>query len=148
MKIRLRLSPQNREKVLEEFTKFGIEISDEAEFVLIEEETEATFLLCKNKDEIHQIYTDEIVYIESLGRDILVHTMDMVFKSTERLYRLEQILQGDKFLRISNSIIISKNKIKKLKPTLSSKFIVTMCNGDFVDVTRTYYYKFKESFGI
>ena len=148
MKIKLRLSPHNREKVFEEFTKKGIEISDEAEFVLVEEDNEVTFLLCKNQGEIHQIYTDEIVYIESLGRDILVHTIDMVYKSTERLYKLEQILQGDKFLRISNSIIISKNKIKKLKPSFSSKFMVTMSNGDIVDVTRTYYYKFKESLGI
>lgn len=148
MKIKLRLSPPNKEKVLEEFAKFGIEITDEAEFVLIEEETEVEFLLCKIEGEIHQIFTDEIVYIESLGRDILVHTSDKIFKSTERLYRLEQILQGDKFIRISNSIIISKNKIKKLKPSLSSKFIVTMSNGDVVDVTRTYYYKFKESLGI
>ena len=58
------------------------------------------------------------------------------------------MLDPDQFLRISNSVVIARNKVKSISPTLSMKFILTMQNGKKVDVTRSYYYIFKEYFGI
>jgi len=66
----------------------------------------------------------------------------------DRLYKIVNLLNPEKFLRISNSVVISKDKVKKISTTLSMKFILTMINGKKVDVTRSYYYIFKDSFGI
>lgn len=51
-------------------------------------------------------------------------------------------------MRISNSVVIAKDKVTSISPTFSMKFVLTMANGQKVDVTRSYYYLFKESFGI
>ena len=92
--------------------------------------------------------SDDIVYIESFGHSIEVHTQDNTYQALDRLYKIYNMLDPNKFLRISNSVIIAKNKVKMISPTLTRKFILTMANGRTVDVTRSYYYLFKESFGI
>jgi len=91
---------------------------------------------------------EDIVYIESFGHAVEVQTPEKRYQATDRLYRIFSLLDPAKFLRISNSVIIAGNKVKRITPTLSSKFILTMINGKTVDVTRSYYYIFKEYFGI
>ena len=76
------------------------------------------------------------------------NTKIMKYKTKYRIYQLEKLLPLDKFIRISNSIIIKKNSIRYIKPALNCRFYLTLTNGDVVDVTRTYYYKFKEFYGI
>ena len=66
----------------------------------------------------------------------------------DRLYKIFNQLDPEKFLRISNSVVISRRSVVKITPTLSMKFILTMSDGKNVDVTRSYYYIFKENFGI
>ena len=77
-----------------------------------------------------------------------MHTNSMKYKTKYRISQLEKLLPADRFIRISNSIIIKKNSIRRIKPTLSCRFYLTLTNGDAVDVTRTYYYKFKEFYGL
>lgn len=91
---------------------------------------------------------EEIAYMEAFGHSIEVHTNDKVYQSTDRLYKILNSLDSDKFLRISNSVVIAKDKVKMITPTLSMKFILTMIDGRNVDVTRSYYYIFKEYFSI
>lgn len=77
-----------------------------------------------------------------------VHTKNKTYQAMDRLYRIVNMLDPDKFLRISNSVVIARDKVKKITPTLSMKFILTMIDGRNVDVTRSYYYIFKDYFGI
>ena len=91
---------------------------------------------------------DDISYIESFGHSIEVHTKDKTYQALDRLYKLANALDPDKFLRISHSVVIACDKVTKIAPTLSMKFILTMSNGRNVDVTRSYYYIFKEYFKI
>ena len=64
------------------------------------------------------------------------------------LYRLTARLDPEAFLRISHSVVIARSKVVRIAPTLSMKFILTLRDGRTVDVTRSYYYIFKETFGI
>lgn len=91
---------------------------------------------------------EDIVCIESFGHEVEVQTQEALYQATDRLYRIVSLLDPAKFLRIGNSVVIARNKVKRISPTLSSKFILTMANGKSVDVTRSYYYIFKEYFGI
>ena len=82
------------------------------------------------------------------GENIYIHTNDKIFTTNIRIYVFEQTLLNDQFIRISHSVIIRKNAIKRIKSALSQKFYLTLNNGDIVDVTQTYYYKFKDYYGI
>ena len=75
-------------------------------------------------------------------------TFIFIFTTNIRIYVFEQTLLNDQFIKISHSAIIRKNAIKRIKSALSQKFYLTLNNGDIVDVTQTYYYKFKDYYGI
>lgn len=90
----------------------------------------------------------DVIYIESMGKRVFVHTETKVYKTTMRLCELEKTLPEDTFVRISNSVIIGRQAIKRVTPALGQKFYLTLRNHDKVDVTRTYYYRFKDYFGI
>ncbi len=57
-------------------------------------------------------------------------------------------LDPDRFLRVSQSTVVNRPAVREITPTLFMHFILTLSDGRRVDVTRTYYYLFKESFGI
>lgn len=94
------------------------------------------------------IQVQHIIFLESYGHLIHVHAKNGIFCANERLYKIFEQLDPTKFLRISNSVVVAKNQIQKITPTLSMKFILTMSDACRVDVTRTYYHAFKEAFHI
>lgn len=99
-------------------------------------------------NEYMRLSTNEIISIETFGHSVEVHTQDKIFQSSERLYQIASQLDPAEFIRISNSVIIARDKIKRINPTLSMKFILTLINDRKVDVTRSYYHIFKDYFGI
>ncbi len=150
MKVRLAVSKENYEKIKSELTELGIEIDDSSELMISESNRFVDNIIVKDMiSSGHMVLSsDDIVYIESFGHSIEVHTQDNTYQALDRLYKIYNMLDPNKFLRISNSVIIAKNKVKMISPTLTRKFTLTMANGRTVDVTRSYYYLFKESFGI
>lgn len=148
MKIKLRLNRITRESVMDELIEKNIEISEESKIILTEEDYIGDSLECRDGEGIIIVNSEDLCYIESVGHDVYVHTNSMKYKTKYRIYQLEKLLPTDRFIRISNSIIIKKNSIRRIKPALSCRFYLTLTNGDAVDVTRTYYYKFKEFYGL
>ena len=71
-----------------------------------------------------------------------------IYHATDRLYKICSLLDPEQFIRISNSVVIAKDKVQRIAPSLFMKFILTMSDGTNVDVTRSYYYIFKEHFNI
>lgn len=148
MKLKLRLSKKREEKVRAELIEKQIEISEESDLILTEESYQSGTLICKDDTELVVLKLDEVCYMEAMGRDVIIHTKDRQYKSSQRIYQLENSLPEEQFVRISNAVIIQRNSIKRILPGLSSKFYLTLTNGDSVTVTRTYYYKFKEFYKI
>lgn len=147
MRIKLRVTQDREEEITRKLRERDIEICEDSTLVLFEE-TEKEQLLCKNGSETMIVSLMDIIYIESLGHEVFIHLNGAHYKVGKRLYQLEGELPEKQFIRISNSVIIARNAIQKVRPALSCKYILTLKNGDVVDVTRTYYYKFKEYFGI
>ncbi len=150
MKIRLNISDEHFEEVKEKLLQAGFEVADDGEFILSEAQGKAAgFLVAKDEDgqKVH-VASDDIIYIESFGHDVEVHTTDGRFFAIDRLYQIAAMLDPKEFVRVSNSVIISRKHVKKIRPALSMKFVLTMDDGTQVDVTRSYYYAFKEFFGI
>jgi len=148
MRIKLRLNKTTQESIQGELTEKNIEISEESKLILTEEDYIGDTLECRDEEGIVIVNTENICYMESVGHDVYVYADNMQYKTRLRIYQLEKLLPPEQFIRISNSIIIKKNSIRHIKPALSCKFYLTLINGDVVDVTRTYYYKFKEFYGI
>jgi len=148
MRIKLRLNKTTQESIQGELTEKNIEISEESKLILTEEDYIGDTLECRDEKGIVIVNTENICYMESVGHDVYVYADNVQYKTRLRIYQLEKLLPPEQFIRISNSIIIKKNSIRHIKPALSCKFYLTLINGDVVDVTRTYYYKFKEFYGI
>lgn len=150
MKIKLIVSDERYAEIEKEMLEKGFEIDEEADLILSERDLYSNYLVvkCADCNEHVRISVHEIVFIESYGHDIQVHVCNGKYKAAERLHQLEKMLDPEQFLRISNSVIIARDKVKKIRPTLSSKFILTMSDGQSVDVTRSYYNIFRDSFGI
>lgn len=150
MKLKLVVSKERYEEIKIILTEHGIEIDDNADLVLSENNRFIDSLTVKDRVTNERVIlpVEDIVYIETFGHSVEVHTNVMTYQAMDRLYKIVNLLDPDKFLRISNSVVIARDKVKKITPTLSMKFILTMADGKNVDVTRSYYYIFKEFFGI
>ena len=149
MKVRLSVGEQIYEQTKKELLEHGIEIDDGSELELIERQGQIEYLNVKNEvgDRL-KIRVDEIVFIESFGRNMDVHTEKEVYRASERMYILEKELAGRGFIRVSNSCIVARKKIKRIKPSLTMKYVLEMTDNSLVDVTRGYYYSFKEKLGV
>lgn len=150
MKIKLSVSKERYQEIKMSLIAHGIELDENSDLVLSENNRYLDNLVVKDTETNERIClsTNEIISIESYGHAIEVHTQDKIYQSTERLYQIVRQLDPSEFLRISNSVIIAIDKIKTINPTLSMKFILTLTNGRRVDVTRSYYYIFKDYFNI
>lgn len=150
MKIRLNVSDEHYDEIEQRLRDVGFEIDDEAEFVITEQGRFSGHLSVKTKEgEKIKLAIEEIVYIESLGHDVLVHGTDgTCYYAYDRLYQLCTVLDNTKFLRVSNCAIIAKAHVKKIKPSISMKFVLVMSDGALVDVTRSYYNSFRTFFKI
>lgn len=150
MKVKLSVSQEHYEEIKTALLEHGIEIDENADLVLSESSRYIDHLIVKDLKTAERVClsVNEIISIEAFGHSVEVYIQDGSYQSKERLYKIENLLDPDKFLRVSNSVIIARDKIKKISPTLSMKFILTMNDGRNIVVTRSYYYIFRESFGI
>ncbi len=146
MKLKVMLSSDD--PIMEELRKLNIEIDERSEYVLTKREMDLNYLPAKDGEQTFYISIEDIIFIESLGHDVMLHTKDGVYVTKERLKTLERMLDSDDFLRVSNSSIVSIKNIRRIEASILQKFILHMSNGDKVDVTRSYYYIFKDRFNI
>lgn len=150
MKICLNVSDEMYGELERKLTDAGFEIDNDAGLILFERDRYPSHLTLKNeKGEKVSIKTEDIIFIESFGHEVIVHCTDYNrYYAGERLYQLINLLDSTKFLRVSNCAIISKPHVKRIKTSISKKFILTMSDDSLVDVTRSYYDEFRKIFGI
>ncbi len=139
--MRIHIMCEEIDQIKEELKQGHVTFDEEAEYLLIKKEN--NYLVLKNE----MIALTDIVYLESLGHEMIIHMQNNDLHLRMPLYEISRLLNDD-FLKISKSVIIRKDQIIHAKAYFSSKFQLTMSNGDKVDVTRTYYYKFREVFGL
>lgn len=149
MKIRLDVSQERRAALEQELTALGIIIDSEADLVLYES-SPSSIIAAKNSSDGSRILLkpEEIILVEAFGHTVEIHTVHGIYHSAEPLYQVAARLGDEHFIRISNSVVVAKSRVRSITPTLSMKFILTLENGRKVDVTRSYYYIFKDAFGI
>ena len=75
--------------------------------------------LAVNKGELeYYLNLQEILFFETAGSYVAVHTARQIYETHERLYELEQILPGT-FLRVSKSAILNTGKIRSVRKNIT-----------------------------
>ncbi len=149
MKIRISVSDAQYDNVKRMLTEHGLEISDDADYMITESSRPSVFLTVRNEEKEHlRLSPSEVIFIEAFGKDIEIHTKSGIYYAQDRMYQLEELLDRKVFLRVSKSVIISRKHVRKIRPSLSMKYILTMSDGTLVDVTRSYYSDFRRFFNI
>jgi DNA-binding LytR/AlgR family response regulator len=143
MKVKIYCQTNKRDTIEAMLRNGGFEISEQGEYEFIETNFYFQTLIGIDNEKNHCfIALSDILYIDSSGRDIVIHTEEGIFRINETLENLERKLPPNDFSRISKSTIIRRTAIKKISPSFQMRLKVTMKNNDSVYVTRTYYYNF------
>jgi DNA-binding LytR/AlgR family response regulator len=146
MKVKLITKAENYTELKQMLEKGGFKVSNDANLILTDRNEESFFLGDQNH-EIIPIAYDDVLYIESYGRDIYINTINSFMKLNHRLYEVELALKGFNFIRISKSVIINKAGIKRIIPIINGRFDLIMKNNEKVTVTKTYRNSFKAFIG-
>lgn len=145
MKVKIFCREERYSLYEEMLKKGGFIISDESIITLMEDNYLPNQIIGKRDNDSVVIELKDVIIIETCGRDIIAKTLKGDFKLKETMEQLEKLLKVDGFIRVSQSAIIKRSFIEKISPGLSMKFHLTLKNGIKTDVTRTYYYSFKEN---
>ena len=86
----------------------------------------------------YQIDINDILYVESVDGHSCILTDKMVFTSPQTLMRLEELLCGKDFVRISKPMIVNIRKVKWISSILNMKLMAELSNGERVVINRHY----------
>lgn len=146
LKIKLDVSEERKADIQKTLEEHGLVISDDADLVIIEN-LEHAYLTCKKDDKLYKVLIDDIIYMESQDHDLIIRTIDDIFRIRETISYYEKHLPSN-FMRVHRSYIVNINKIQYIKPLLGNTFILKMETNEKIPVSRSYYFYFKEKIGI
>ena len=96
------------------------------------------------EQESRMLVPSKIVRIYSANKKVYIRTMDDCYEVKDRIYTLEEQLDGRGFVRISNSEIVNIEQIEKLDMSYSGTIKMYMKNQYETYVSRRYVSKIKE----
>ncbi len=90
----------------------------------------------------------EMMYLESFGDEIYMHTTHESQRIRQPLYQLEEILNPYGFVRIGKSFIVNMNKIRYIRTGFNAKLDLELTDGTHLEVSRSFVNQFKNALGI
>lgn len=93
-----------------------------------------------NKKKV-KVYSDEILYVESLKDYVKIYTKDKTLVTKFQLGEFEEFLNDSNFLRVHRSFLVSKDKIDSF-----SSYEVEVA-GKLIPIGRSYLETIKKEFG-
>ena len=147
MKVKINVKKDQYDKYKEMLENAGFTISDDADFEFKELNIKKDTFIGKIEDRFEIVPFNKIIYIESFGHAVFIHTLQEKYLVKERLYEVENSLQDKNFIRVSKSTIVNKFGIKEMIPAMNSRLNLIMKNGDVVYVSRSYLQLFKAFIG-
>lgn len=95
-------------------------------------------LAVKSDGRIFFLKLAEIDWIEAADNYVKLHTGAETHLLRETMTALEDRLPGDRFLRISRSVIVNIEQIKELQPLFHGEYVVILRAGSRLTLTRSY----------
>lgn len=99
-------------------------------------------------DQLKVLEQDEIFRIYTANNKVFANTSDGNYSLRLRLYELEERLEKNDFVRISNSEIINIRKVKAFDLSFTGTICVKLIDGTVTYVSRRYVPKIKQILGI
>lgn len=100
------------------------------------------------EDRIQLLEQGEIYRIYASCGKVFAVTEEGIYTLRLRLYELEERLDRDCFVRISNSEIVNLRKVKNFDLSYTGTIRVSLRNGDCTFVSRRYVSKIKQVLGL
>jgi len=94
--------------------------------------------------ELRLLDVKDVLYIDTADKKAFLYTEKQVYKSTLRLYELEERLAGMDFFRAGKSCIVNFCRISSIRPEFGGRMLLTMENGEKLYVSRQYAVELKE----
>jgi len=148
MKVKLLCKKENYNKFKQMLEAGGYTVSNDAELTFKEDNYQQETFIGEYNSSFEIIHYKKIIFIESFGHEIKLHTNEKSYSIREKLYEVEGILSDKSFVRINKSQIANIDAIKQINPTFNSKIILLMKNDESLIVTRNYAPIFKRSIGL
>ena len=98
--------------------------------------------------EIVKLSPKDIFYFESVDNSVFIYTQKQVFKSTAKLYILEEQLAETPFARISKNTILNLRKLQSVRPVKNARLEGTLLNGEKTVISRQYVQGIKRNLGV
>ena len=99
-------------------------------------------------DQLKVLEQNEIFRIYTANNKVFANTSDGNYSLRLRLYELEERLEKNDFVRISNSEIINIRKVKAFDLSFTGTICVKLIDGTVTYVSRRYVPKIKQILGI
>ena len=87
-------------------------------------------------NDIFVIKTEDIILFYSEEKNNYCKTKDGIYMVKEKMYYLDDMLDKNKFIRISNSAIVNIDKIKCFNTSIIGKIVVKFYDNTEVNVSR------------
>ena len=105
-------------------------------------------LVVKSDGRLTVLQVDEVDWIEAADNYVSLHVGKATHLLRETMTTLEARLDPTRFLRISRSLIVNKQRVKELHPMFHGDFALILQDGTKLNSSRNYRHKLKESFGV
>jgi DNA-binding LytR/AlgR family response regulator len=109
------LKPISFERFMQAIEKYYA-ITGSGEVSLHRNGLEEEYLYLREKNIIHKIPVAEIIYVESMGDNLKLHTQERVIQARCTISSVEDALSEELFVRIHRSFIVSVKKITSFSP--------------------------------
>lgn len=128
---------------------FTDKITDEVNEIIKKLSEESPQIIAGTKDDMLEILDQTNIFrVYASDKKVFAVTNNGEYVLRLRLYELEQRLDKNNFLRISNSEIINIKKVKSFDLSFTGTICVLLLNGTVTYVSRRYVSKIKQLLGI
>ena len=102
-------------------------------------------LIVQREEEQFLLDAGEVVYIETAGSRVNVHTKSETYESRQKLYELLEQLGTVSFAQISKSTIVNMTFVKSIQAEFSGNYLIKLKNrNEKLTLSRKYFREFKE----
>ena len=142
MKIDIQIQPEAKETKVVIYTS---EITDEVQEILNNlKENEKKRIVGIKDERIYILNSEDIFYFYSEDKKVFAQAEKTNYEIKEKLYKLEEDLKNNSFIRISKFAIANVDKIKNLELFFNGNICINFFNGKQEYISRRYVSKFKE----
>ena len=103
-----------------------------------EEPKYPTRFVIRSAEEIHFVRVSDVLWLESAGNYIKLHTAGGAHHLRGTIRELEETLDPSTFVRVHRSTIISIDAIEKLEPYFHGELVITLKGGTRIRSSRSY----------